>query len=65
MDDFKTRLIDEQFQLADKLFKLDSFLVSDKFNTIDDTQKALLKIQSAAMRTYNQCLQERIEKLGA
>jgi len=63
MENFKTRLIDEQKQLEEKLDKLDAFLISEKINEIDDIQKALLQVQAVAMNTYNQCLKERIERL--
>lgn len=63
MNDFKTRLIEEQTQLEEKLNKLDAFLVSEKVNSIDDVQKALLQVQATAMNTYLQCLKERIERL--
>lgn len=63
MSDFKDRLIDEQAQLEEKLMKLDAFRMSEKFDKIDDVQKALLNVQSAAMNTYLQCLKERIERL--
>ena len=63
MSDFKDRLIDEQAQLEEKLMKLDAFRMSEKFDKIDDVQKALLNVQSAAMNSYNQCLKERLERL--
>lgn len=63
MSDFKTRLVEEQAQLEEKLNKLDDFLMSEKVNNINDTQKALLQVQALAMNTYNQCLKERIERL--
>lgn len=63
MSDFKTRLVEEQVQLEDKLSKLKSFIESDKFESIDDAQRALLKAQANAMSTYNQCLKERLERL--
>jgi len=63
MNDFKTRLVEEQKQLEEKLDKLDGFIASEKFNEIDDTQKALLKVQATSMNTYNQCLKERLERL--
>lgn len=63
MNDFKTRLIEEQKALGEKLNKLDGFLMSEKVSGVDDTQKALLKVQATAMNTYNQCLLERIERL--
>lgn len=63
MSDFKTRLVEEQVQLEDKLSKLKSFIESDKFESVDDAQRALLKVQANAMSTYNQCLKERLERL--
>lgn len=63
MSDFKTRLIEEQAQLEKKLMKLDAFRMSEKFEEIDDVQKALLNVQSATMNTYNQCLKQRIARL--
>ena len=63
MSDFKNRLIDEQAQLEEKLSKLNAFLVSEKVNSVDDVQKALLQVQATAMNTYNQCLKERLERL--
>ena len=63
MSDFKTRLVEEQAQLEEKLNKLDAFLMSEKVNSVDDVQKALLQVQATAMNTYLQCLKERIERL--
>ena len=63
MSKFKERLVEEQAQLEEKLDKLDDFLMSEKVSEIDDTQKALLKVQATSMNTYNQCLRERIVRL--
>ena len=63
MEDFKTRLIEEQSLLEDKLNKLNSFVQSDKFDEIDPRQQPLLIIQAGAMYTYNECLKARIEIL--
>jgi len=63
MSDFKTRLVTEKSELEEKLNKLDAFLMSEKVNSVDDVQKALLQVQATAMNTYLQCLKERIERL--
>ena len=63
MSDFKTRLVEEQAQLEEKLDKLDAFLMSENSSKIEDVQKALLQVQATAMNTYLQCLKERIERL--
>ena len=60
MSDFKTRLIQEQLELEEKLNKLNDFNQSDKVNNIDPIQKDLLLIQAGAMYTYNECLKARI-----
>ena len=62
-DTFLTRLKKEEEELSIKLDKLDTFMYSDKFNSIPDIQKTILKIQYTAMVTYKMCLLERIEKL--
>lgn len=63
MSDFKTRLIEEQAQLEEKLNKLNEFNQSEKVNTIDPVQKDLLLVQAGAMYTYNECLKARIIRL--
>lgn len=63
MDDFKTRLIEEQEQLEEKLNKLNAFLESEKANEIDLIQKDLLRIQAGAMYTYNEVLIARLDRL--
>ena len=63
MEDFKTRLIEEQSLLEEKLNKLNSFTQSDKFDEIDQRQQSLLVIQAGAMYTYNECLKARLERL--
>jgi hypothetical protein len=62
-DDFKSRLIEEQKQLEEKLNKLNDFNQSDKVNDIDPVQKDLLLVQAGAMYTYNECLKARIARL--
>lgn len=63
MSDFKVRLHTEQKELEEKLNKLDAFLASEKVDSVDDVQKALLHVQATAMNTYNQCLKERLDRL--
>ena len=63
MNDFKSRLAVEQAELEAKLDKLDAFILSDNFKSVDDVQRALLQVQATAMNSYNQCLKERIERL--
>lgn len=63
MSDFKSRLVEEQAQLEEKLNKLNEFNQSEKVNGIDPVQKSLLIIQAGAMYTYNECLKERLARM--
>lgn len=63
MSDFKTRLVEEQAQLEEKLNKLNDFNQSEKVKEIDPVQKDLLLVQAGAMYTYNECLKARISRL--
>jgi len=63
MSDFKTRLVEEQAELSEKLTKLNEFNQSDKVNEIDQVQKDLLLIQAGAMYAYLECLNARIARL--
>ena len=46
MNDFKSRLIEEQAQLEEKLKKLNDFIQNEKVNAIDPVQKSLLSCTS-------------------
>ena len=63
MEDFKTRLVQEQKELEEKLNKLNTFNESDKFQELEYAQRTLLIIQAGAMYTYNECLKARISIL--
>ena len=63
MSDFKSRLVEEQAQLDEKLDKLNKFNVSRRADDIDPVQKSLLLVQAGAMYTYNECLKARLERL--
>lgn len=64
MDAFKVRLINEQFDLQEKISKLRPFIESENFNKIDDSQQKLLMDQLDAMERYNNILVERLSLLG-
>ena len=63
MPDFKSRLVAERDDLADKLEKLDGFLAGNNKHGASDLQIELLNIQSAAMHTYLNCLNTRLKNL--
>lgn len=61
--DFKERLTEEHLQLEEKINKLEHFILGDDFRLIDPIQQSLLKVQLMAMKTYSQCLIERMSAL--
>lgn len=63
MEDFLIRIISEQNELLDKLTKLNNFISSEKFKSIDDENQRLLKMQSNAMSIYNDVLNMRFDLL--
>ena len=60
MNDFLTRLVDEQLELQSKLEKLSDFISSEKIANVDLDQQRLLKMQVSAMALYNAILKDRI-----
>lgn len=60
MSDFKTRLVEEESELKEKIEKLYDFTQSDKIDSVGDFQKNILLIQLESMRTYWRCLTARI-----
>ena len=63
-DDSKSRLIEEQKQLEEKLTKLNDFNQGEKVKELALEQQSLLLIQAGAMYTYNEVLKVRIAQLG-
>ena len=64
MEAFKVRLINEQFELQEKINTLKGFINSEKFTNVDIFQQNLLKEQIIAMDTYNDILIKRLSALG-
>lgn len=60
MNNFKTRLVEEQAQLEERLNKLNDFNDSEQSSQIDPIQRSLLLIQAGAMYTYNEILKTRL-----
>lgn len=58
--DFLGRMLDEQGELLEKCIKLDQFIGTEKFKSLDDTNKDLLKRQRSSMKTYYEIISERI-----
>ena len=64
MDAFKVRLINEQFELQEKIEKLKSFTLSENFSKVAPEQQELLKEQLRHMVEYNRVLIKRLNLLG-
>lgn len=64
MSTFRDRLATEKQELDEKLSKLNTFIAGPNFATVDTIQQSLLKIQASSMKTYSDCLEERIMYLS-
>ncbi len=64
MEAFKVRLINEQFELCERLEKLISYIGTPKFNELTEEQRILLCNQQEAMEMYNSILIKRLKQLG-
>ena len=64
MEAFKVRLVNEQFELQEKINKLKPFIESENFEKVDKYQQKLLKEQIEVMESYNNILIERLLLLG-
>jgi hypothetical protein len=62
---FIKRLQDEINDLEYRCIKLQNFIVSEDFASVDIRQQSLLRIQVSAMETYLRCLSERLVLLQA
>lgn len=60
---FKDRLQWEKEVLDEKIVKLETFVGSENFKKIDPVQMTLLNVQLLSMKTYGQCLLERLVRL--
>ena len=59
MNTYIDRLYHERSDLIDKIQRLELFLEDDEIST--QIQSSLLSIQLSAMRTYLDCLHERVK----
>ena len=54
--------LEEEFQeLQQKMYRLKTFIDSDKYQTLTDESQSLLFIQYESMRTYGSCLASRMK----
>jgi hypothetical protein len=63
MEPHVVRLLIEQEQLEEKLSKLEAVFQSTLFDSFEENMKSLLLIQFHAMKTYRECLEQRIKIL--
>lgn len=65
MGDYKTRLIEEQKELNEKVDTLIEFIMnSNSFSTLTEESQFLLRTQFQAMTLHNNVLKQRIKLLG-
>lgn len=55
------RILDEYFELSNKVEKLNEFFTTNMFSKLADIEKELLTEQSEAMNKYLEILNKRIE----
>lgn len=65
MSTFIERLLAEETELNEKKAKLETFVETDAFKSIDKEQQSLLKIQLNAMATYSECLNQRLIQINS
>jgi hypothetical protein len=51
-------------ELSKKITKLEKYVKSNNFLDEDFVQQQLINIQICAMKTYGECLHERLNRLG-
>ena len=61
MNDYFTRLVEENEQLMDRYRKLKLFIDSEVFRTLDYDEQALMRMQLNAMDIYGYVLAKRLE----
>lgn len=61
-EDYQQRVVDERVELEEKLLKLQTFLISEKSNSLDSVDRKLLTRQAAIMLDYSEILSERIDR---
>lgn len=58
---YQRRVVDEKVDLDVKLTLLNSFLLSPRFQAVDEEEQGRLRRQASAMQVYSDVLKERIE----
>jgi DNA-binding Lrp family transcriptional regulator len=63
MSDFAARLQVERTELADRVEKLEKFILSDRFDALPNVDRTDLKDQRSHMRGYLAVLDRRVSRL--
>lgn len=61
IQEWQARVLHEKEELDARIFRLDSYLASNKANEIDNLQRDLMQRQLGYMRAYSSTLRDRIE----
>jgi hypothetical protein len=61
MKDWQQRVIDEKKELDEKINRIESFVTSEKINSVDPNEVFRLKTQLVTMINYSEILGERIK----
>jgi hypothetical protein len=65
MEDWEKRLVAEYHELTERIKKLDAAINNTRdFARLNSKQTSLLRVQSAAMKTYQSILMERMIDIG-
>ena len=62
MSDFRGRLFDEYDQLTQRIEKLKTFIISEKYDALPDIDRADLKKQLVHMEQYHNVLSRRVSR---
>jgi len=60
MQEYQKRVVDEKTELDGRINRLESFIQSKNFNTVDANEQERLHFQIPIMRRYSAILDERI-----
>ena len=64
MEDYKKRMLDELYELRERIVNLSRFINENpEFSKLDDIQKKLMEKQLEQMNGYAECLDARVKKV--
>ena len=63
MSDYRTRVIEENVQLKERIAKLSDFILSPEFTVLSPHHQGLLRVQHHHMTAYQDILKQRIQDI--